>query len=170
MHEAKLVELKKKLKEISKVISELDPAIRSFAFQILAPLYFEDGESKVLKREKGKKVPISEEGTQGDRASFYRSFENDKPSDNVMLITAWFYSQYGVYPVTSKEIVEEANDAGLTVPDRPDNTMRVAARDRKKLFRKRGNGWQLTVIGEAFLKENYKVKKGNKPRPSEKPE
>ena len=102
-----------------------------------------------------------------DREKFYLSYDHDKPRDNVLLIAAWFYSQYGVYPLTKSAVLDEASDAGLTISDRPDNTMRYAKENGKALFKKQGNGWQLTLTGEAALKDKYCVKKGKKPRPSE---
>ena len=84
-----------------------------------------------------------------------------------MLLVAWLYGIYGVYPITAKEIKELGDSCGLVIPARPDNTMRKAKKNGKSLFSQQGKGWQLTVSGEMFLKEAYKVKKGNKPLPKE---
>jgi hypothetical protein len=169
MDDERIKDAKKKLGDINKTIAGLDAAIRAAAFEILAPLYFDDYEApEGTDRSKQKKKPPARRtrSTPGDPGAFFNEHDHDKPKDNVHLISAWFYSQYGVTPVTQADIRECANDAGLTIPERPDNTMRYAKKDGKNLYRQKNSGWQLTVKGEAYAKETYSVKKGNKPRPT----
>ena len=90
-------------------------------------------------------------------------FDHKQPKNNVLLIVAWLYSQYGVFPITTKEIKDIGNSTGLVIPGRPDNTMRTAKKKGKNLFNQHGKGWRLTVSGETYLREIYSVKKGNKP-------
>ena len=158
--------VKKKLLDINKTISSLDPAIRSAAFDILASYYFDDYELPAddSEEEKGKKKRTSGRslGT-ATLEKFISKHEHDKPSKNVFLIAAWIYSQHGAVPINAKLCQKISDETGITIPNRPDNTMRAAKHDGKSLFRQQGNGWKPTTSGELFLKETYTVRKGNKP-------
>lgn len=171
-------ETKKRLLEINETISKLDPSIRAAAFDILAPSYFE-GLERTPRLDKPRPADDADVGATPvarrqppvvptDRGEFYQRFDHTDPADNVLLIAAWLYSQYGVYPMTRKAIEEEASDAGLTIPNRSDMTMRAAKREGKNLFRQQGKGWQVTVSGEAELRKTYSVRKGTQPAPTEK--
>lgn len=164
----KIKDATEKLLEINQIITKLDPAIRSSAFDILAPLIFEE-EAEAGQKPGGGQKKHKTINT-ADKEKFLSSFEHDRPKDNVLLIAAWLYSQYGVFPITKALMDEEASNAGQTVPERPDNTMRTAKQKGKNLFRQKNSGWQLTVAGEAYLKATYTVKKGNKPAPEEETE
>lgn len=168
MDDERIKDAKRKLTDINKTIAALDPSIRAAAFEVLAPIYFDDYEASGDSEDPKTKTPRPRRGRSapGDRAKFFNEHDHDKPKDNVHLIAAWFYSQYGVSPLTQNDIRECASDAGLTIPDRTDNTMRAAKKDGKNLYRQKSSGWQLTVKGEAYVKETYGVKKGNKPRPA----
>ena len=168
MNDERIKDAKKKLAEINKTVSALDASIRAAAFEILAPLYFEDYEADGEASDPDEKRASTRRrrATPSNSGAFFNQHDHDKPRDNVHLISAWFYSQYGVTPVTPADVRECANEAGLTIPERPDNTMRTAKKDGKNLYRQKSSGWQLTVKGEAYVKEMYNVKKGNKPRPS----
>lgn len=152
----------KKLNEINKAISSLDPAIRTEAFSILKPLYFDAAPKPKAADESESESTVE---TLHDTGNFFEKYNHEKPSDNVLLIAAWLYSQYGIFPLTGLRIEQIANKTGLTVPERPDNTMRYAQKNSKNLFRQQGRGWQLTVHGETYLKKNYEVKKGKLPLP-----
>lgn len=167
MNDERIKDAKKKLADINKTIGGLDASIRAAAFEILTPLYFDDYEADHTGDKKEKKPRTRRTRVApGDPAKFFNEHDHDRPKDNVHLIAAWFYSQYGVTPITPAEVRECANGVGLTIPERPDNTMRTAKKDSKNLYRQKNSGWQLTVNGEAYAKETYGVKKGNKPRPS----
>ena len=164
--------IKEKLLDINKLISQLDPSIRAAAFDILAPYYFShkqhqpaqaktNADTKII----GGSATVAPDTS--DLETFISSFDTDKPIDNVMLLVAWLYSNYGAYPITAKEIKELGDSCGLIVPTRPDNTMRQAKKNGKGLFIQQGKGWRLTVSGETHLKENFKIKKGNKPIPKD---
>lgn len=155
---------------MNQLISQLDPSIRASAFEILTPYYFSHRPypptpTGADTRSPGTPTPPAPD-TSG-LGEFILSFDSHKPADNVMLLVAWLYGIYGVYPITAKEIKELGDSCGLVIPARPDNTMRKAKKNGKSLFSQQGKGWQLTVSGEMFLKEAYKVKKGNKPLPKE---
>lgn len=168
MSDDQVKELKKKLLEINQIVSELDPAIRVQAFEILAPHYFEERlpkktivEKRAEKTEKVEKIPTE------DQATFFSDFSHKKPFENVHLIVAWYFSQFGLFPITTELLRQKAQDVGLTIPERPDTTMRYAKKKGKNLYRKQENGYLPTVYGEANLKEIYKVSKGTKTLPSE---
>ncbi len=167
MEDDRIKDAKKKLADINKTIAALDPSIRAAAFEVLAPIYFDEYEPGTQSEDRKSKTPRSRRtrSTPVDPEKFFNEHDHDKPKDNVHLVAAWFYSQYGVSPVTQKDVRDCADDAGLTIPERPDNTMRYAKKDGKNMYRQKNAGWQLTVKGEAYVKETYGVKKGNKPRP-----
>ncbi|MDD4890219.1 MAG: hypothetical protein PHU85_09850 [Phycisphaerae bacterium] len=103
-----------------------------------------------------------------DASAFFEKFNHERPSENVKLIAAWLYSQFGVYPITNAEIQELSGEAGITVGTRADSTMDTAACGGKKLFGRKGKGcWQLTLAGEKYIKETYGVRKGAKSRSSD---
>ena len=159
-------DVKKNLLDINKTISSLDPAIRSAAFDILAPYYFDDYEAPADEsdEEEGKrKRTRGRPAGAGSFAKFMSARDHSKPTDNVYLIAAWIYSQHGAVPITTKHCEKISGETGITIPGRPDNTMRQAKRKGKKLFKQQGKGWKVTTSGELFLQETYKVRKGNKP-------
>ncbi len=167
MSEERLLKAQKKLLAINKSITRLDPAIRLAAFEILAPYYF--GEEPGPPKKKADKAGKSAKPDVSSREKFFGSFDHKKPGDNVHLVAAWLYSQHGVFPITSKDISDVAGDIGLTIPMRPDNTMRSAKHNGNNLYKKKkkAKGWQLTVKGEAYMRETYDVKKGTKTRPTD---
>jgi len=166
----KIEEIQAKLLEINEVITKLDPAIRGVAFEMLAPYYIGDNTKP---RETGSGGPPRKDTSSGemvntnDLSSFIESSGHGKPNENLMMLVAWLYSQYGSYPIQSKEIEDLSDTSGLVIPSRPDNTKRYAKEKGKNLFTQQGKGWKLTVSGEIFLKNKYNVKKGSKPLPKE---
>jgi len=168
MNPDKIREIEEKLADINRIISGLDPAIRSAAFEILAPYYFDEELTNSAQKPAAKgKDTGTPSTTPAEFESFFSSFDHKKPKDNVLLIAAWLYSQHGVFPISAKDTKNYADRTGLTVPKRPDNTMRSAKKNGKSLFRQSGDGWELTVHGETYVKETYGVKKGTKARVSE---
>lgn len=173
MAKKEVEETKANLLEMNEIVLQLDPSIRAAAFDILATVYFQthrkasssDQQGSIAKTEQPTKK-ISPTGSD-DLGTFISTFQHDKPAENVMLLAAWLYSNYGKYPISVKEIKELGNSCGLITPGRPDNTMRQAKRNGKGIFNQQGKGWQPTVGGELFFKETYNVTKGNKPLPTE---
>ncbi len=160
-----------KLNELDGIVSKLGPAIQPEAVKRLAPMYFDDGQPLPNGNNGNKAGAEANPAPTEDREQFFSSLE-DKPAENVRHIAAWFYSQYGVVPITNEMISKEAIDLGRIVPDRPDNTMRFAKDKKKKgqsLFRKNGKGWQWTVSGELYVKETYKIGKGKNSLPEKEP-
>ena len=120
--------------------------------------------SAVKKTEKAEEI---EEISEDEEDKFFKANSQKKPSDNVYLIFAWFYSQYGSVPISKKLIQQKASKVGLIIPNEPDATLRSAGKNTKPRFRKVEKGYQLTVHGEIYLKEIFKVDKGTKEFPKE---
>jgi hypothetical protein len=159
-----------KLKEINAVIKDFDPTIKERAANILFNIAFPEGIENAEESPKSKQQKSGAKDTKpnapatSDPSVFFAKFENGAPKDNVNLISAWLYSQFGVYSISSKDMKEVASSVGLVIPTRPDNTMRQAKKNGKALYRQNGKGWEPTVSGELFFKEQYSVGKGNKER------
>lgn len=165
--------MKASLLEINEFILKLEPEIRSAAFELLTDACFGDGLTSKINSNAEEK-PRNTNKAQGatttntdDLGAFISKFQHEKPAENVMLLAAWLYASYGVYPITAKEIKELGDSCGLITPGRSDNTMRQAKRNGKGLFNQQGKGWKPTVSGELFFKDTYGVTKGNKPLPAE---
>lgn len=95
--------------------------------------------------------------------AFFGSFDHSKPADNVTLIAAWHYSQFGLSPLSKNYINKIANEVGITIPSRPDMTLKSKTAKAKNCFRQQARGEYVpTVHGEAFLKETYNVKRGKR--------
>jgi hypothetical protein len=169
MDKKSMDEIKASLLEINELVAKLDPSIRAAAFEILRPLYFGRKQIEHTKEQESRKSDDDSKGDEAptDLSDFIAPYDHKKPADNVMLLAAWLYSNYGTYPITAKEIKELGDSCGLILPGRPDNTMRQGKNKGKSLFNQQGKGWQPTVSGELFFKEEYKVKKGTKPLPKE---
>jgi len=168
MDTEKIKDARKKLLEMNKIVTELDSIIKPKALEILFPFFFEKTPPPPHTKSHTRKGTKAEaEMDFSDVEAFFNNFSHEKPADNVLLISAWLYSQYGVYSMTAKEIKDYGSKTGLTISNRPDNTLRQAKRDGKALFRQSGNGWEPTLLGEKYLKNTYKVVKGKNPRPTE---
>lgn len=162
----------KRLKEVNKVITDLDPAIRESAYSTLEQYVT----GKPSQRQKAPKDdPDAKDGEQKDtsnlgRDKFIRAHHNkdDKPSDNVLLIAASHFREYGSEPLSYKEVDKIAANAGLTIPERLPMTFKQAKKAGKKTFKSAGRGKVCpTVHGEKRLKETYNITKGTKRKPTE---
>ena len=109
-----------------------------------------------------KSTRLEDEPADGvDLSALVAKHEHAKPSDAALLLAAYHFSLYGAAPFTIDEMRELASDAGLTVPERLDMTLKQFKREKKALFKNAGNGrWRPTVTGEAYLKKAYGVFKG----------
>ena len=81
----------RRLQEVDKIIKSLDPAIREASFQILES--YVTGKKTI---EVGKEKEDSKVDSQIEKEEFFIKFIHDKPADNVLLITAFHYNEYGV--------------------------------------------------------------------------
>ena len=88
-----------------------------------------------------------------------------RPSENVNLIAAHLYSQYGAQPFKLDDIRNKANEVGITIPTSLNMTLKQAKRKGKALYQHTGrNEYKPTVNGELYFKNTYHVKKGTKAR------
>jgi len=100
--------------------------------------------------------------------AFVRSQPNvDRPAGAVKAIAAWWFSQYGAAPIARTDVETIANDAGVTIPDRPDATMRGMRHEGREVFRSSGRGALVPTRphGELFFQTQYSVTKGRNPAP-----
>ncbi len=157
----------KRLKQVSKAIEDLDPAIRAAAFSLLSDY--------VTGKSVGKKAGTNGSSSDSDDheengSKFFAKFDHKKPSENALMIAAYFYGEYGVSPFAVDEATEMATKVGVTIPARLDMTYVQAQKKGKNLFHRAGRGmFAPTVHGEEFLKEAFKVSKGKRKRESEIP-
>lgn len=156
-----LKQMASRLGEVNDIIKKLDPTIREASFNLLA-WYVTDGKTQP--------PPQKPEDNASDEISdsdFFIKFDHQKPSDNVLLIAAHFYSQFGAVAISADEIRSKADEVGVTAPARPDMTLNNARRDGKLLFTRMARGlFKPTVHGEKFFKETYSVRKGTKQKPA----
>jgi len=158
-----------RLKQVEEVVGKLSPEVRSQAFGLLAP-YVSAPIGRSKSRGDGDNDTDSggddSQGDASDKGGFFAKFSHDKPADNVRLLSAYLYNEYGSEAFATEEIKELATEVGITIPDRPDATLRVAKEGGKTLYVAAGRGkFRPTVHGEAYLKGTYSVRKGTKKRP-----
>ena len=146
-----------RLQDVGNVIDKLPAEIRSEAFGLLKGYVSTNNTSNTgAERKRDKEADNSHVDT-----NLFSRFDHDKPSDNVRLIAADLFQQYGAEPFTVDEVSARAAEAGITVPARIDMTLRSALEDGKHLFVNAGRGkFKPTVHGESYLKDTYSVKKG----------
>jgi len=171
MDDVSFQERVKRLVEINKVIEKLDPAIRGQAFALLES-YVVTGKVTAGKPgggggdQQGKPPDMTDHDADLEAFVGTLDAEEDTPAKNVRALAAFMYKRYGKVAFTTDEMNALAKQAGLTVPDRVDMTMKGAKVKGKKLFQQDGKSFSPTVHGEAFFKEKYKVSKGKLPKPS----
>ena len=105
----------------------------------------------------------------GSAEAFVRSQPNvERPAEAVKAIAAWWFSQYGSAPITRANVEQIAEEIGVTIPDRPDNTMKGMKHDGRDVFRSAGRGALVPIRphGELFFQTQYSVTKGRKPAPT----
>jgi hypothetical protein len=157
-----------KLEQIGKLLEKLPSEVRLAAFELLQGYITETG-SKDVEEKKGKeanRIKLKDEWK--SKEDFFGAFTHDKPADNVKLIAAYLYHEYGSEPFSTEEVKIISDGVGITISERIDKTLSVSKDKGKKLFTKIGKGkFKPTVHGEAYLKAQYKVKKGTIKRPEE---
>jgi len=158
-------ELQERLLDVNRVITKLDSSIRVAAFDFLKP-YISSGKLAVsadLHR------PPTEETPPSDVAALIQKHSEGKPHENVNLLAAIWFSEHGSHPFSLDYLREQATSTGLTIPAKPRMTLVQAKEKGKKLYGPAGRGvFKPTVIGEAFLKTTYGVRKGTRTPPAEK--
>ncbi|HEY3762508.1 MAG TPA: hypothetical protein VGN23_12245 [Verrucomicrobiae bacterium] len=147
-----------RLKEVNEVLKQIDVTIRPAAFSLLQDYITQnksvgDGKPSMQKTRESEGIP--------DRTEFFSQFTHDKPADNVLLLAAYHYSEYGTASFTVDQMKDLGNEVGVTIPERLDMTFLQAKRDGKALFLRAGRGaFRPTVHGETFFKKSYQVSKG----------
>jgi hypothetical protein len=162
-------EIQERLLEVNKLVTKLDSSIRVAAFDFLKP-YILGGNIKAPSHEQPALEDVDDTSTADLAASVEKYGGDDKPADNAKLLSAWWFSQYGSAPFSTRWVKATGNSTGLTMPDKPDMTYRQARAKGKKLYNALGQGglFKPMIVGEAVLKTTYKVKKGTKIPPVEK--
>jgi len=155
-----------RLKEVSKVIEDLPAEIRTLSFPLLEG-YISGSDPEPGKKSetpsKAKSKGAANDDDHAGRDEFLAKNSHDKPADNVYLLAAALFRDYGSEPFSIKELETLATDTGVTVPNRIDMTLKQGTNNGKNLFTSSSRGfYKPTVHGEAFLKETYKISKGTK--------
>jgi hypothetical protein len=159
-------EIEARLLEVNEVMKKLDDSIRVVAFDFLKP-YIVGGSMVVHKEKHGKHDEPAAGGTD-DLATLVATHASDKPSHNAKLLSAYWYSQYGSAPFTTKWIEDSAASAGLTIPESVGMTFRGAQAKGKAVYEALGEKGLMrpTITGEGYLKQTFGVKKGTKTPPT----
>ncbi|MBN1515132.1 hypothetical protein JXA32_01045 [Candidatus Sumerlaeota bacterium] len=162
MDKKKFDEIVKRLKEVSGVVESIPSEIREESFKLLKPYIMGSAAKIAPDREDEHEDHCTDDGSDED---FFGKFDHDKPANNVKLIAAYYYKEFGTDPFSIDEMKEKADSVGITLPARPDMTLTQAKDKSKKLFQKADKGkFKPTVHGEANLKSVYSVRKGTKKR------
>jgi hypothetical protein len=158
-------DLEERILEVNKVIAKLDPSIRVAAFDFLKS-YISGG---TLSAPTDTKRPPAEQQPSSDVTELIQKHGDGRPSDNVNLLAAIWFTDFGTNPFSLDYIQEKATATGLTIPTRPDKTLKSAMEKGKALFASAGKRlFKPTVVGEAFFRTTYNVRKGTKTAPSDK--
>jgi len=144
------------LQEVNEFVKSLVPEIRAQAFEMLAG-----------GRSSGKTNAENAGTEQTDIGEYFAAVSDAKPSDAALAIVGYWFSQYGSAPFTRQWVEDAAARVGLTIPARVDMTFRQAKRDGKSLFQVSKGEYTLTVHGERYLKQEFKVGKGTQVPPSD---
>jgi len=159
-------DLEERLLEVNKVITKLDPSIRAAVFDFLKP-YISGGTLPAPPADPKKPAPDSQPTS--DVTELIQKHGEGKPNDNINLLAAIWFADYGSTPFSLDYLRDRATETGLTIPARPDMTLRTAKDKGKNLFASAARGlFKPTVIGEAFFKTTYNIRKGTKTPPTDK--
>lgn len=157
--------IEERLLEVNKAISRLDPSIRVAAFEFLKP-YISGG---TLPSAPDQKKHTSDRQASADVTELIQRHGDGKPHENINLIAAIWFSENGTNPFSLEYIRDKATETGLTISARPDMALKQAKEKGKNLFASAGRGlFRPTVVGEAFFKATYSVRKGIKTPSAEK--
>lgn len=163
----------RRMKEVEEAVLDLDESVRGAAFSMMERYILGDSAGPKTPERIGASGPGgSDRGDGGNDVvdgveAFFADREITKPADAAYAIAGYFFSQYGSAPFTMEDVQELADQVGLTLPDRPDNTFRNATKSKKSLFRLKDGAWTTTTMGELVLKETFGIKRGRKKRPVE---
>jgi hypothetical protein len=119
MDKKEFSEVKDRVLEVNGVIAKLDPSIRITAFDFLKP-YITGG--RPTRSTDSKKEP-PDEGPSADEAELIQKHGSGKPHENVNLLAAIWFGDYGSTPFSLDYIRQKASSTGLTIPQRLDMTL-----------------------------------------------
>lgn len=159
MDKKAFADVEERLLEVNKIIAKLDASIKVAAFDYLKP-YITGG---ALPASPEPKKHSLDPHPAADISELIAKHGEGKPHDNVKLLAAIWFAEYGSHPFTADYLREKATETGLTIPARPDNTLKASKEKGKNLFASVGRGlFRPTVVGEAFFKTTYNLRKGTK--------
>jgi hypothetical protein len=164
MDEATFKELAGRLKTASAVIQGLDPVLREDAWKMLHPYVAGDQpqDAEVGRQKSGTRSGSKTPSGAVDEDVLIEQHESDKEAENLYLTVAILYQRHGRGPFTIEFIKSVGQELDLTLPNRPDTTLRNSS---KKTVRKQDGGYKVQPSGETWLKETYKVAKGKQSLP-----
>jgi hypothetical protein len=161
MDDKDFAEVTKKLEEVNKVITTLAPEIRGSAFELFRK-YVTTEHRENAPSTQTRRIEVEAREDMEVLERLIKENGTSKPSKNVYLLAAEWYSEYGCSPFSVDTIKKRSESAGLTIPARTDKTLMVATENGKKLFQADGAGFKPTVPGEIYFKATFKVQKGVK--------
>jgi hypothetical protein len=138
------------------LVRQLDPSVRSVAFERLLNHFSADGAHEQAPNDPEDQV-LPNDGKGMMLEEFFAKHTHDKPHENVQLVAAWHLSQEGNVLLTQRAISQTGNQVGLVLPDRIDKTMETARQDGKAIFQKVDGGFRITVHGQLLFKKRYSV-------------
>ena len=122
MDKKTLSEIEERLLDANRIVAKLDPSIRTAAFDFLKP-YISTGK---LDSAPDSHKPPAHEPPASDVAQLIETHGGGKPYENVNLLAAIWFIEYGSHPFSLGYIRERATSTGLTIPARPDMSLRQA--------------------------------------------
>ena len=162
MDKKAFAEVEERLVEVNKVIAKLDPSIKVAAFDYLKP-YISGGALPSTPSPTDNKKHASDHHPPSDVSELIAKHGDGKPHENINLLAAIWFSDFGSNPFSLDYVRDKAKETGLTISARPDMALKQAKDGGKNLFASAGRGlFKPTVVGEAFFKTTYGVRKGTK--------
>jgi hypothetical protein len=148
----------KRLKDANKVISALDPTIRSDGWEILRP-FVVGSQSAPQEKHDRHKGATTKGGTLDLAALIEEHASDDDAAVNGLLAAAILFGTYGHGPYAPKEFADLGEQHRLLMP-RMNNFLPRTKRDEKKIFRNTKEGWVITTSGGKWLASTFGVKRG----------
>lgn len=138
---------------IDRIIRQLDESIRPLAFQILAraAASADTPAAAVIPLALRPQPPLPLAGL----PAFAERHAGDTPAQNMLALAAWIHLHDDDNPITPQKIKALAEVCGLSVPRRPDCTLRYASHHNHRLFQRQGYGWLLTPYGRAYVRQTF---------------
>lgn len=156
-----------RLEAIADVLKKLPEGVHQRAFALLEP-YVTGVQPPPVADADEKGAEADTDHSNDSKVEFFSDFDDEKPADNLKRIAAWFYKEYGDDPFSLEDLRKVAKEVGVTIPARPNDTLRASRYDGKKTFEATGRGkFKPTIAGQKYLKQTFNVEKGTKSRSQE---